>query len=162
MTRIAQWTLAACLVGMLPGCGRSGDEARATGGQLVTPAPARPASSEPDKPVFAQQPANDLVTVDNLVVQYESNGADINWEDAEAYCSTLALGGFRDWRLPAREELEKLFRSGKFPKDGYVYWSSSRSGGDRAWFVGFGSGAANEFGMKYKSDSRVRCVREGN
>ncbi len=39
------------------------------------------------------------------------NGADVNWDQAKAYCSNLHLGGFSDWRLPTIDELEGIYDS---------------------------------------------------
>lgn len=38
----------------------------------------------------------------------EDNGAYITWEDAKKYCEEFNRGGYSDWRLPTREELEEL------------------------------------------------------
>jgi len=111
------------------------------------------------KQVFAPPPPDNILNVENLQVQFNHNGADIKWKDAKEYCEGLVLEGRSDWRLPTKDELVKMYKSGKFPKDGYVFWSSDTSGSDRAWFVGMGSGAAHEFGKNHGTDSRARCVR---
>jgi hypothetical protein len=37
------------------------------------------------------------------------NGSDVDWNQADAYCSKLQLAGYKDWRLPTIEELEGIF-----------------------------------------------------
>jgi hypothetical protein len=37
------------------------------------------------------------------------NGSDVNWNQANAYCSNLRLGGFSDWRLPTIDELQGIY-----------------------------------------------------
>ena len=40
------------------------------------------------------------------------NGRDISWPDAKAYCTNYKSGGFSDWRLPTRTELQSLYSAG--------------------------------------------------
>lgn len=37
-----------------------------------------------------------------------SNGADVRWAEADAFCQDLELAGHTDWRLPSLAELEAL------------------------------------------------------
>jgi len=37
------------------------------------------------------------------------NGADINWDEAKAFCENFKGGGHSDWRLPTLAELDTLF-----------------------------------------------------
>ena len=37
------------------------------------------------------------------------NGADINWKSAGDYCRNLRTGGFSDWRLPYKVDLESVY-----------------------------------------------------
>jgi hypothetical protein len=84
----------------------------------------------------------------------------LTWEDAQAYCGTLALGNGGGWRLPTKGELLTIFDTeGAFaeaPKD--WFWSASESTHEagRAWAVGVGS-YANVNDML--SPGRVLCVR---
>ena len=43
-----------------------------------------------------------------LVWQQADSGTDLGWEDALAYCDTLALAGHDDWRLPDVKELQSI------------------------------------------------------
>jgi hypothetical protein len=70
-------------------------------------------------------------------------------------------GGFSDWRLPTKEELNILFAKRKLFK-GFIekyYWSSTRDGNDKYWVQHFGDGGVNSFN---RGDFRyaVRLVRE--
>ncbi len=37
------------------------------------------------------------------------NGSDVNWNQANDYCSNLRLGGYSGWRLPTIDELEGIY-----------------------------------------------------
>jgi len=41
----------------------------------------------------------------------ESNNADINWNEASAYCANLGLLNYSDWRLPTIDEIREMRRS---------------------------------------------------
>lgn len=80
------------------------------------------------------------------------------------------LGGYRDWRLPTREELESIVEKCReapsinenvFPNTPWAgYWTSSTntSQATQAWFVGFYYGLALEYSRA--SSYRVRPVRD--
>ena len=38
----------------------------------------------------------------------KDNGKAVTWHRAVSYCRSLALGGYRDWRLASLDELESL------------------------------------------------------
>jgi len=68
-------------------------------------------------------------------------------------------GGFTDWYLPSKDELNKLYINrlaiGGFASAGY--WSSSEYGASSAWYQDFYSGFQ---GNEYKGNTcRVRAVR---
>ena len=95
------------------------------------------------------------------------------WQQALAYAEGLELptGGYTDWRLPNRNELQTLvdysinipaidpiLQTNTLP---YSYWSSTTLASitGRAWRVGFHGGNVYDYG---KSDSYyVRAVRAG-
>ena len=75
----------------------------------------------------------------------------LDWSDAVAYCSGLALAGHRDWRLPSHIELMSIVDHSRKPTiDSTIfpetlrgpYWSSTptRSPLDRMLFVDFNAG----------------------
>jgi hypothetical protein len=93
------------------------------------------------------------------------------WEQALAYCESLTLAGYSDWRLPNRNELQSIVDYSRenpaidttfFP--GTVtseYWSSTTGAGitSIAWYIYFGYGSVSSYvktGYCY-----VRAVRGG-
>ena len=49
----------------------------------------------------------------NLMWAKYDNGTDINWTDAKKYCEQYRLGGYKDWRLPTKDELASLYDTKK-------------------------------------------------
>ncbi|HKU39180.1 MAG TPA: DUF1566 domain-containing protein [Polyangiales bacterium] len=94
------------------------------------------------------------------------------WDEANQYCDELVLGGFTEWRLPSKIELESLLDLTQLgtalapampalPSDlPPIFWSSSpySLGEDRYWYVHFGEGWSY-FGHPEYEPARVRCVR---
>jgi len=81
---------------------------------------------------------------------------------AASVCRTYAGGGFADWYLPSKDELNKLYIN-RVAIGGFAsgfYWSSSEVyyyGSDYAWFQHFLGGSQN---YTYETDAfRVRAVR---
>jgi len=76
-------------------------------------------------------------------------------------CANLSLGGYTDWFLPSKDELNlmyvnlKLYGLGGFGS--YLYWSSSEYDAFTAWAQGFYSG--NQFDYNKISEDWVRAVR---
>ncbi|MEI6806070.1 MAG: DUF1566 domain-containing protein, partial [Myxococcaceae bacterium] len=84
-----------------------------------------------------------------------------NWTNASTYCDNLVLGGFSDWRLPTRIELQSLvdytisyqssnpaIKNDVFldtPKD--YFWSSTPVADNSSigWYVNFGTSGANTY-----------------
>jgi hypothetical protein len=61
---------------------------------------------------------------------------------AARLCADLVLGGYSDWYLPSRDELNKLYinRSYIGGFSTFYYWSSSESDDGFAWSIRFSSG----------------------
>jgi hypothetical protein len=92
-----------------------------------------------------------LDTQTNLMWAAKDNGQDIDWYDAQKYCENYRGGGYKDWRMPKRDELAELFDKGNpkhqacFPKyEIYLTnlidlscccpWASEREDNDAAYF----------------------------
>ncbi len=78
---------------------------------------------------------------------------------AAKICADLELGGYDDWFLPSKDELNELYKH-KEAVGGFssvFYWSSSEDGSMYAWGRSFGSGSQDDDcgGSGY----RVRAVR---
>jgi len=69
-------------------------------------------------------------------------------------------GGYNDWFLPSKEELDKLYINkvviGGFA-DSSIYWSSSEFNAFSAWSQSFYSGS--QYGSSKGNTYRVRAVR---
>ena len=89
-----------------------------------------------------------------------------NWESAKRMCSEYRGGGYSDWYLPTKEELnwiyDNLRRKGKITGDTW-YWSSSSysTDHDHAWKQDFYDGSQYDYGYKNNTYS-VRAVRAFN
>ena len=91
------------------------------------------------------------------------------WDSALAYCESLSLGGFTDWRLPNLKELKSIadmtisnpsINATYFPNTiASYYWSSTSYAPDTtsAWLVYFYIGSTNA--TNKSSTFYVRCVR---
>lgn len=88
------------------------------------------------------------------------------WADAVERCTSLALGGEQNWRLPTREEMLTLIDRNRrdpaidtafFPKTRTTaYWTASRDQ-DRIWGIGFSDGEEYLFGGT-EMTLYARCV----
>ena len=51
--------------------------------------------------------SKNIVKIDGVMYQNEPF-KEVKWEEAKSYCLNLKLGGYSDWRLPTKKELNKL------------------------------------------------------
>ena len=104
-----------------------------------------------------------------LIWSAKDNGSDTNWVQASNYCKNLTLGGYTDWRLPTRKELETIFdrRSSKEFKaknpielQGENVWAESTDSGS-AWIFSFFNGGTSLLptGGGCGGTGRALCVR---
>jgi hypothetical protein len=89
---------------------------------------------------------------------------EMHWYSAKTACDELTLNGYSDWYLPSKEDLNLVYVNlkkvglGGF-KDA-LYWSSTESGSDNAWYFYFENGAAVNFLSKNDINyTYVRAVR---
>ncbi len=95
----------------------------------------------------------------------------VDWCSALAYCVSLELGGYDDWRLPNVRELETIVDYGRidpaidpvFRALSSDYWSSTSVAGSpaHAWSVTFQVGGISSLGKEDKERSYLRAVRSG-
>jgi hypothetical protein len=83
---------------------------------------------------------------------------------AVQYCVNLNQGGFQDWFLPSKAELNLMYSNLKMKGLGgfksETYWSSTESDRNNAWYQAFGDGGQGA-GYPHKDANRyVRAVRQ--
>jgi hypothetical protein len=113
--------------------------------------------------------SGDIVTDSDTGLQWQDSSeiAKLNWSEAIEYCEALSLGGYSDWRLPNRNELQSIVDISRYNpaiKEGFEntesdgYWSSSSYASDSnsAWKVNFDNGDTDYYRKSYDF---VRCVR---
>ncbi len=126
----------------LPDTGQTGD---------YTPTRGEDSDYNINPPGFLVQGGVAIDTVTTLMWQ-RTDGGEMTVEQAMAYCDTLTLGGYDDWRLPASHELFSIQNLGNsnpalntavFTASGAEYWwSADRHATDsnRVWATNAGGG----------------------
>jgi hypothetical protein len=95
------------------------------------------------------------------------NGADINWNQAIAYCTNLRLGGYSDWRLPTIDELKNIYDvnagdihvKGNLKLSAGFLWSSTQKNAGQVWLYAFGTGQPFSYRLSDSDRDRALCVR---
>ena len=104
----------------------------------------------------------------NLLWAAKDNGKNINWRDAKFYCENYNGGGYKDWRMPTREELQGIYNSFIFGNNGHHItkfitltesfpWSSGVRGSEAA-YVDFDHYTASWCWSSLSSKSRSRAL----
>jgi len=81
--------------------------------------------------------------------------------NAAALCYNLSSGGYSDWYLPSKDELNKLYLN-KTTIGGFSnvsYWSSSQVGATTAWSINFNTGTLSNTSNK-STLMYVRAIRK--
>jgi hypothetical protein len=79
---------------------------------------------------------------------------------AAKLCRDYRGGGYSDWYLPSKDELNKLYLNKSYPgMNSNYYWSSSENRTENAWVQSFGSGVQLDYWTKSTNSNAVRAVR---
>ncbi len=97
------------------------------------------------------------------------NGSGVSQAQAEYYCRSLKLGGFKDWTLPDIEQLQHLFGgtaddnghhvSGPIKLTGWTWSSTAGKAAGEAWVLDFGDGGRASVVTGDSGLNRALCVR---
>jgi len=113
-----------------------------------------------------------LDTKTNLLWAAKDNGKSINWTDARFYCENYKGGGYKDWRMPTRDELLGIYNDLIWNNGHHLtklitltesYPWASESKGKEAAYVSFDYSQPSWCwsSMSYKSRGRALPVRYG-
>jgi hypothetical protein len=109
-------------------------------------------------PVINAMPFSAKNTLVNIAQQTADN---LSGEFAAKVCAACQEGGYGDWYLPAKAELDILFQSrerlGGF--DGDMYWSSSEYNIGFVWGQNF-KGYGGQYPLNKGSGYAIRCIRK--
>jgi hypothetical protein len=93
----------------------------------------------------------------------------VSWTQAARHCRSLTAGDFRDWRLPAIEELRGLFGGpanengrhirGPIQLTGWAWSATPGQDEGEQWALDFGDGARASIVMGDSGLNRALCVR---
>lgn len=79
----------------------------------------------------------------------------MTWTEAQKAVTEQSFGGYSDWRLPTRNEMEHLFQTKVL--SGGIYWSAKEYNRHDAWYLNCTTGLSG-LGRKI-SEHLVRCIR---
>lgn len=112
-----------------------------------------------------------ITIIDGLMYQNQPFTETYSWEEAKEYAKNLRLGGYDDWRLPTRNELDKIMvinKNGEYyirkefvanMEEYHWFWSSKTNGKDSsiAWGVYFKNGY--DYWLNLSNYNFALCVR---
>jgi hypothetical protein len=84
-----------------------------------------------------------------------------SWDDAMRRCQDMTINGFGGWRLPTKDELNRMYiilKPKGLMRDGDIYWSSSEYDNNSAWLQAFKKGTQLD-ANKFATIVGVRAVR---
>jgi hypothetical protein len=112
------------------------------------------------------------------------NGSAVTWNQANAYCTNLRLGGYSDWRLPTIDELQGIYDPGIDVSGQYAdgtpairhvkgslkltggIWSSTQKNANarpkpasEAWYITFDDGSRYGSPLRGGGGLHALCVR---
>ena len=104
-----------------------------------------------------------------LVWTTADNGSGVSLSQAVRYCRELTVGGFKDWTLPAIDELQTIF-GGAQNQNGYhvkgpiklTGWQWSSTPGQQegeGWTLDFGDGGRASVAAGDSGLNRALCAR---
>lgn len=86
----------------------------------------------------------------------------VKWEDADAAAKAYNGGGFTDWRLPNREELDAIYqnlRAKEIITGNGLYWTSELQDENHAWGQRFNNGGTGAHDLTVGHSHNVFAVR---
>ena len=95
-----------------------------------------------------------------LIAAKEDENGEYDWYEAMGICENKNAGGFTDWFLPNKVQLNELYKNRELIKNFAVdyYWSSLEYDINRAWYQYFFNSVTQEYGSK-SNTCKVRAVR---
>lgn len=102
----------------------------------------------------------DIGPGDGIVFYIEGNRAyevsellgSATWDDAVAMCKNYRGGGYNDWYLPTRDELNFIYQNLRKTEKilgNETYWSSSQASNDSVWYQNFSNGEQDHYLYSY-------------
>jgi len=98
------------------------------------------------------------------------SGSGLSWGQAQRYCRELTLAGFRDWTLPAIDDLQQIssstanesgFRTtGPLKLTGWQWSSTPGTQPGEGWAFDFGDGGRASVAAGDSGLNRALCVRQ--
>jgi uncharacterized caspase-like protein len=120
------------------------------------------------EPQLAKAPTGTVTdSSTGLMWQKKTDGVQRKWDDAKKYCRNLNYGGFSDWKLPSRDELEMGFKVkhlfDPFKRQDWdsLYWSSTNDVLLTTHSLRMHFSSAEVSSNTKAGNNYVRCVRGG-